>query len=319
MAKKSTSDDDFNAALTARRHEGSHNNGLVMTALPTGSKKSLDELLAIPAGLQAITEVVAIDEVRDIPIDLIVRSAYQVRAIDESAIDDLVDSIRDTGGLVTPIVVRPLANGKYELIAGHTRHAACTRLGYATIKAVVRDLDDEAAGKALAADNLTRKDLTDFEIFKQLTVLFNHQFIKSNSEAGRLLGRTRQDVQRFMKYGKLPAEVIEFLERAPDLLGANSANDLVAFMEEGKTDAVIEGVSRLFDGLVKTQQAMLLWVQQHDRERTVATEFRITDSHGKISGKVSITAKGIRISGNGLDFVAIEQLLRKELPKCQLD
>ena len=157
-----------------------------------------------------------------VPLHLIQRSPYQVRHFNEAAIEDLMESIRDTGGLITPVVLRPSGEVNYELIAGHTRFEACKRLGFTDIPAVVRPMSDSEAAKALAADNMTRKDLSDFEIFKQLSLLFAQEYLKSNTEASRLLGRSRQDIIRYMAFARMPQEVIELLERDPTFIGASA-------------------------------------------------------------------------------------------------
>lgn len=252
-----------------------------------------------------------------IPLSAIVPSPFQVRHVDDQAIDDLAESIRDTQGLITPVVVRALADGKYELIAGHTRFAACQRLGETSIPAIVRRMSDADAAKALAADNLTRKDLTDFETFKQIHLLEVKEFVRTNSEIARLLGRSRQDVIRYKAFGRLPAEVIDLLERDPALVGASCAKELVELIDEGAQAHVIEGCNRLFDGQIKNQTALVMWIHQQNSIRPARNEFRVVDGNGKPIAKVSISTSGIKISGRGLDFAAVEELLRRELPKCR--
>ena len=93
-----------------------------------------------------------------IPIHLINQSPYQIPYADESYIEELMGSITDTGGVISPVVVRTISSGKYELIAGHTRLEACRRLGLTEVSAVVRVMSDGEAAKALIADNLARRD-----------------------------------------------------------------------------------------------------------------------------------------------------------------
>lgn len=331
MAKKSTDDAEFIRDLTASR--GAGHGGMVMTKPPTGPSKSLEELLQEagalePAPAPEAPAAVGADAVslpasdgeegaRSIAIDAIRRSPYQVRHIDDLAIEDLMESIKDTQGLITPIVVRPVGDGEYELVAGHTRLEACRRLGHGSISAIVRDMDDLAAAKALAADNMTRKDLTDFEIFKQLNVLFAKNYLRSNSEASRLLGKTRQDIIRYQAFGKLPAEVIDLLERDPGLLGANVAKELADLVAEELDGLVVEGCRRLFDGNIKTQGAVVAWIRQRSADRPERSEFRIVDGDGKAFARVAFSGKSIRISGGELDYEAVAALLREGLPKCR--
>ena len=328
MAKKSISDDAFIGDMKAA---SSGHTSMVMTKPPVGPSKSLEEILSEqfdppapvgeappPKAVESVAAVATgIDSESNIALQDIVASPFQVRHVDDQAIDDLAESIRDTQGLITPIVVRALASGKYELIAGHTRYAACQRLGHLSIPAIVREMSDAEAAKALAADNLTRKDLTDFETFKQINLLEVKEFVRTNSEIARLLGRSRQDVIRYKAFGRLPAEVIDLLERDPALIGASCAKELVDLIDEGAGTFVIEGCVRLFDGQIKNQSALVMWIHQQNSVRPARNEFRVVDPNGKAFAKVSISSSGIKISGRGLDFSAVAELLRRELPNCR--
>ena len=248
-----------------------------------------------------------------IPLDKIVGSQYQVRNIDETYIEDLMESITDTKGLISPIIVRQLGDG-YELIAGHTRTEACRRLGYTDIPAVVRQMSDEESAKALAADNVTRKDLSDFELYKQIALLFVHGFLKSHSEASRLLGKTRQDIIRYQAYGKLPQEVINLLDKRPALIGASIAKDLAELSEQGHGELVSKACEKMFDGHIKNQGAIVLWIHQRLAENPVKQEFKVLDVNGKVVGRVLMSASGIKVSGKKLDMQKIAEHLKTTLP-----
>ena len=312
--RKGVSDDAF---LNDLRAAGVHT-GMVMNKPPTGQSKSIEEVLRDQnSESAAYAPAVYASLAKEISLSKIVRSPYQVRHVDDHGIDDLAESIVDTQGLITPIVVRQLADGRYELIAGHTRFAACQRLGNTTIPAVIKDLSDGDAAKALAADNLTRKDLSDFEIYKQIDVLETNGFVKTNSEIARLLGRSRQDVIRYKSYGKLPSQVIDILELQPGLLGANCAKDVVELIESGLEKESIEGCRRFLKGQIKTQAGLLVWIRQQKITPTLCNEFQLVDPNGKTFGKVSISSTSIKITGQGLSFSAVEKLLRNELPNCK--
>jgi ParB family chromosome partitioning protein len=246
-----------------------------------------------------------------LPVEKISASPYQVRQITEQTIEDLMESIRDTGGLITPVVVRPLGE-LYELIAGHTRYLACVRLGYTEIPAMVRPMADAEAARALAADNLTRKDLADFEIFKQLNTLFAAGFLKSNSEASRLLGRSRQDIIRYQAYGQLPPEVIDLLDSQPDLIGAAAAKALLDYLPS-RTDVVIEACRRLAAGRLKNQTATLAWIEQQFREKAIRQEQRVLDKAGATVGKIVWGESGLKLTGKTIDLTKVEAAIKKSL------
>lgn len=252
-----------------------------------------------------------INDALRIPIDAICPSPFQVREVTEQAIEDLMSSIVDTDGLITPVVVRPIADGRYELIAGHTRYQACKRLGYTDIPAIVRQFSDQDAARALAADNLAREDLSDYEIFKQLKSLFEFGFVKSNSEASRLIGRTRQDVIRYNCYGKLPAAVLEILENNKQLIGASTAQAIYAYPAE----KIIEGCERLASGKFRTQQELMAWLIRPTVAPQARQEVRVLDKGGKTIGKLNRGIDNIKITAKGVDFSALEKAVQAELEK----
>ncbi|MDD4930232.1 MAG: ParB/RepB/Spo0J family partition protein [Gallionella sp.] len=246
-----------------------------------------------------------------LPLDKISASPYQVRQINEQTLEDLMESIRNTGGLITPVIVRPIDQG-YELVAGHTRFLAYIRLGYPDIPAVVRLMNNAEASRALAADNLTRKDLTDYEIFKLLDTLMSDGYLKSNSEAGRLLGRSRQDIIRYLAYGKLPAEIITLLEQQPALIGAAAAKSVLDYLPT-HTDTVIEAFNRLSSGHIKTQVAAILWIRQQLRDKPVHLEQQVLDKSGISVGKLTRGSGGIRLAGKTFDLEKIEAAIKTVL------
>src|SRR6478736_2446341 len=82
---------------------------------------------------------------QEIPIDSIDPNPYQTRRrINETALEELAESIR-ASGVVQPVILRPVANGRYQLVAGERRWHASRRAGKITIPAVVRQISNEQA------------------------------------------------------------------------------------------------------------------------------------------------------------------------------
>ena len=260
-----------------------------------------------------------------LPLDKIWTSPYQVRAITKQALEDLMDSIKDTGGLISPIVVRPSGDG-YELIAGHTRYLACVQLKHPEIPAVVRPMSDAEAARALAADNLTRKDLTDYEICKQIETLMSAGFINSNSEASRLLGRTRQDIIRYRAYAELPSEVLELLGNYPDLFGSSAAKALLEHLPD-HVDTVIEACRRLAakrsqtnstgiasqEDVIQNQSSMLAWIRQELRGKPERHEQHVLDKSGATIGTISWNDNSVKLVSKKLNLAAIEAAIKKSV------
>jgi len=102
------------------------------------------------------------EEVRQIPISEIDSSPFQPRTIfDDERIEELCQTIK-THGVIQPIVVR-VRNNRFEIIAGERRWRACTKLGFDTIPAIVREFNDSQTASIALIENLQREGLTAIE------------------------------------------------------------------------------------------------------------------------------------------------------------
>ncbi|MCI3924782.1 nucleoid occlusion protein [Paenibacillus sp. TRM 82003] len=102
------------------------------------------------------------EEVKMVRVDSIVPSPYQPRTVfDDDRIEELCQTIR-THGVIQPIVVR-VRDGKFELIAGERRWRAVTKLGWETVPAIVREINDSQAASISLIENLQREGLTSIE------------------------------------------------------------------------------------------------------------------------------------------------------------
>ena len=103
------------------------------------------------------------DEVVQLYLDDIIPNRFQPREIfDERALKELAVSIREHG-VIQPIIVRSVANGKYEIIAGERRYKASALAGLTKIPAIIRNLDDKESSKVALLENLQREDLNFME------------------------------------------------------------------------------------------------------------------------------------------------------------
>ncbi len=103
-----------------------------------------------------------VNEVKDLPVDIIVPNPFQPRSVfDEEKIDELCQTIR-THGIIQPIVVRKRDN-YYELIAGERRLRAVKKLGINTIPAIIKDFNDSQSASIALIENLQREGLTAIE------------------------------------------------------------------------------------------------------------------------------------------------------------
>jgi ParB family chromosome partitioning protein len=166
-------------------------------------------------GLAAILSVAPRDELqelRPIPVDMIDPSPHQPRrGFDEEALLALAGSIR-VRGVLQPVLVRPLASGRYELIAGERRWRAARLAELGSIPAVVRRHDDAASLEVALIENMAREDLSPVEEARACAALVEEIGL-TREEVGVRVGRSRAAVSNLIRLLDLPDEALELLER----------------------------------------------------------------------------------------------------------
>ncbi len=169
--------------------------------------KGLESLLP---RVQAVAETAAVPETggkpREIPVGDIDRSPYQTRTrFDEAQLEELAASITATG-VVQPILVRPLAGGRFQLIAGERRWLASQRAGKTTVPAIVRHASDEQAMEMTIVENLQRTDLNPIEQARAYERL-SREFQLTQEQMAKRTGKDRASVANFLRLLRLPGEV----------------------------------------------------------------------------------------------------------------
>ncbi len=150
-------------------------------------------------------------ELRTLPVEVIQRGKYQPRRdMHTESLEDLADSIR-AQGIVQPIVVRAIAPGKYEIIAGERRWRAAQMAGLHTIPAVVRQVTDQAAIAMSLIENIQREELNPVEEATALQRLID-EFALTHQQAAEAVGRSRAAVSNLLRLLSLAVEVRTLLE-----------------------------------------------------------------------------------------------------------
>ncbi|MEA2407249.1 MAG: ParB family transcriptional regulator, chromosome partitioning protein [Thermoleophilaceae bacterium] len=151
------------------------------------------------------------DGLRDIPPELIQPNARQPRrTFDQARLAELAESIR-TRGVLQPIVVRPLAGGSFELVAGERRLRAAQMVELKTIPALVRDTDDWERLDLALAENMARVDLNAVEEARACAMLVDDLGL-TKQEVGRRVGRSRVAISNLIRLLDLPEEALELIE-----------------------------------------------------------------------------------------------------------
>lgn len=148
---------------------------------------------------------------REVPVASVRPNPFQPRTkIDEPALAELADSIK-ASGLLQPVVVRAVAGGHFELIAGERRWRAVQRLGWKTIPVVVKEADDRTLLTLAIIENIQRADLSPLEEAASYQRLIE-EFQSSQADVARLVGRDRSTVANALRLLRLPTDVREMVD-----------------------------------------------------------------------------------------------------------
>jgi ParB family transcriptional regulator, chromosome partitioning protein len=148
---------------------------------------------------------------RDVPVELIRPNAGQPRkSFDEKALSRLADSISESG-VVQPLVVQPLSDGRYELIAGERRWRAAQIAGLDTVPAILRTEDETRRLQMALVENMAREDLNPVEEARACAALVDDLGL-SKEDVARSLGRSRSAISNLIRLLDLPDQVVEMLE-----------------------------------------------------------------------------------------------------------
>ncbi|MGB6690265.1 MAG: ParB/RepB/Spo0J family partition protein [Terracidiphilus sp.] len=168
--------------------------------------KGLDSLLPrIPAPTAPPTEHEG-GKPREIPLDQIDRNPFQTRTrVNEEQLAELAASIT-ANGVVQPVLVRPQANGRFQLIAGERRWLASKKAGKETIPAILRQVSDEQAMEITIVENLQRADLNPMEQARAFDRL-SREFHMTQEQMAARTGKDRASVSNFLRLLKLPQSI----------------------------------------------------------------------------------------------------------------
>jgi ParB family transcriptional regulator, chromosome partitioning protein len=151
-------------------------------------------------------------ELRELPVGLIKPNPDQPRThFDEEAMAALAASI-ETSGVVQPLLVRPLPDGSYELVAGERRWRAAQQAGLERVPAVVRDQAEAERLQSALIENMVREDLNPVEEARACAALVEDLGL-TKEELARRVGRSRPAVSNLIRLLELPDEALELLQQ----------------------------------------------------------------------------------------------------------
>jgi len=264
--------------------------------------RGLDSLL--PAKPSGPAGVAPSNATHEIPVDLIHPNPFQTRrSIKEEALKELAESIK-ASGVVQPVVVRPIANGRFQLIAGERRWLASKSAGKTTIPAVVREVSDAQALEITIIENLQREDLNPVEQARAFERL-SREFGLTQEQIATRTGKDRASIANFIRLLKLPKAVQEYLEQGdlsfghgkvlcalagfPELLAKASQDAVTKNLSVRQTEELVaqfldpEGGDRKQEKAVRAQDPNVRDAAR-SLERSLGVKVDIQDRKGK--GKI---------------------------------
>jgi len=271
--------------------------------------KGLDALLPGRASTPPAPAPVSDGQPREIALELIDPSPYQTRsAMDATQLDELSRSISATG-VVQPIIVRALPNGRFQLIAGERRWRASEKANKTTVPAVVRNVSDEQAMEMTIVENLQRADLNAMEQARAYERL-SREFKMTQEQMAQRTGKDRASVGNFLRLLKLPEAVQAGVESGEISFG--HAKVLLALPDEEailaaalkvvtlnlsvrQTESMVQGIINP-EKKAKTEKAAIaidpnVREAQDQLQRSLGLKVRIEDKKGK--GRVIIEYSGV--------------------------
>ncbi|MFC4353492.1 nucleoid occlusion protein [Chryseomicrobium palamuruense] len=247
----------------------------------------------------------AVEEVVQVPIEKVVPNKYQPRTVfDDTKIEELARTIR-THGVIQPIVLREIAEGQYEIIAGERRYRAMKKLEWIEVPAIVRNLSDKETASVALIENLQREELTAIEealAYQQLIEL--HEL--TQEALAQRLGKGQSTVANKIRLLKLPQEVQQAILNKE--LSERHARALMKIKEEPVQLALVKEI--ITEQLsVKQVEERIVAMQQ---EELPAEKKPLKPRRKHVNKDVRIALNTLKhslsmISKSGIDFETQEE------------
>ena len=254
--------------------------------------KGLDSLLPRPATAPPAGEAEG-GKPREIPVDQIDRNPFQTRSqVNEEQLAELAASIA-ANGVVQPILVRPMANGRFQLIAGERRWRASKLAGKNTVPAILRQVSDEQAMEITIVENLQRADLNPMEQARAFERLAR-EFHMTQEQMARRTGKDRATVANFLRLLRLPSTVQTRVEAGHLTFG--HARALLALEHLEEMEKAAQHVSQLSMSVRQTESYVQGLIDPSRKSKKEAKPERPVDPNVRDAQEQLQRALGLRVT-----------------------
>ena len=266
-----------------------------------GLGRGLDALL----GGEEPTVAAGEETLRHIAIDMLQPGKYQPRTrMDQEALRELADSIK-AQGVMQPILARPVAGGRFEIVAGERRWRAARIAGLSSVPALVREIPDQQALAAALIENIQREDLNPIEAAVGIQRLIQ-EFSMTHATAAEALGRSRTAVTNLLRLLELAPPVRELLAQgkldmghARALLALPPARQVEFAREIAAKQLSVREVEKRVGGEIRKPAPRVPHTDrdiarlEEDLSNRLGTTVNIKAGAKKGSGKLVITYKSL--------------------------
>jgi ParB family transcriptional regulator, chromosome partitioning protein len=244
------------------------------------------------------------ESVQEIPLDHLDSNPYQTRSqLDETALNELCESIMQLG-VIEPIIVRPAAEGRYQVVAGERRVKAAYMAEKVKIPAVVRPMSDQQAMEMTIVENLQREDLGVLDQARAYQRL-SQEFGLTQDDVATRTGKSRSAVANFLRLLTLPDDVQKLLEKGELTFG----HAKVLMTLPGSASSLMVDVARkIASNSLSVRQTETL-VTNLIQSRPAAKKERIVDPNVREAEQNLQRALGVRVAitdRNGKGRIVLE-------------
>ena len=213
----------------------------------------------------------------NLKIDKIVTNNNQPRKyFDNGKMFELKDSIKNSG-LLQPITVRKISNGKYEIVAGERRYRACRELGMESIPVIEMNVGDARGYELSVLENIQRENLNPIEEAESYLMLME-VYGYTQEKLSEKLGKTRSSVSNKMRILKLPASVKEMVKKGEISYG--HARTLLSLSDEKKIEEAAKEIINKGYSVRETERRVKVLINKGNSSEKFSGDL---DSRGKES------------------------------------
>ncbi|MFT5757908.1 MAG: ParB family chromosome partitioning protein [Alteromonadaceae bacterium] len=226
-----------------------------------GLGRGLDALLTSAPRESSEQNTAHQSELQKLPIEQLHPGKYQPRKdMSAEALNDLSNSIKSQG-IIQPIVVRPISEHSYEIIAGERRWRAAQLAELDVVPCLIKDVPDESAVAIALIENIQREDLNAMEEAIALERLLI-EFELTHQEVADAVGKSRTTVTNLLRLNNLNSEVKTFLEHGDIEMG--HARALLALSDDEQTNTARMVVAKELN--VRETEALIKKIQSPIKE-----------------------------------------------------